>query len=59
LAYLIVTHRLITFAVAVLGTYQEDSNNVYVYAITAHSEFGDYSGADYISRKIEASFMLG
>ncbi|MEI6268589.1 MAG: hypothetical protein WCP01_06885 [Methylococcaceae bacterium] len=35
--------------------YLEGSNKVYVYAITAHSEFGTYSGADYISREIEAS----
>ena len=38
------------------GPYLEGSNKVYVYAITAHSEFGTYSGIDYISRKIEASF---
>ena len=35
--------------------YLEGSNKVYVYSITAHSEFGTYSGADYISREIEAS----
>ncbi len=35
--------------------YLEGSNKVYVYSITTLSEFGDYSGADYISRKIEAS----
>jgi MSHA biogenesis protein MshP len=37
------------------GSYLEGSNKVYVYSISAHSEFGTYSGADYISREIEAS----
>jgi len=35
--------------------YLEGRNKVYVYAITAHSEFGTYNGADYVSREIEAS----
>ncbi|MEI6335359.1 MAG: hypothetical protein WCS87_12425 [Methylococcaceae bacterium] len=39
------------------GSYLEGSNNVYVYSISARSEFGAYSGADYISREIEASLF--
>ncbi|MEY3760701.1 MAG: hypothetical protein RIR39_2192 [Pseudomonadota bacterium] len=35
--------------------YLEGSNKVYVYSISAHSEFGTYSGAYYVSREIEAS----
>ena len=33
----------------------EGNNKIYVYAITALSEFGTYSGADYVSKKIAVS----
>ena len=47
----------VTVSCNLSGAYQEGSNKFYVYSISAHSEFGTYSGVDYVSRKIEASFM--
>jgi MSHA biogenesis protein MshP len=40
-----------------LTTYHESSDNYGIYQINAHSEFGAYGGADYVSRELEASIV--
>ncbi len=37
--------------------YTEGSDAYYIYRITAHSEFGDYNSADYVSRELEKSVL--
>jgi MSHA biogenesis protein MshP len=40
-----------------LTTYQEGSYTYGIYQINAHSEFGAYGGADYVSRELEVSIV--
>jgi MSHA biogenesis protein MshP len=40
-----------------LTTYQEGSDSYGIYQINAHSEFGAYGGADYVSRELEVSIV--
>ena len=39
------------------ASYQEGSANPGIYMINAHSEFGAYGGADYVSRELEVSMV--
>jgi MSHA biogenesis protein MshP len=40
-----------------LTTYLEGSDSYGIYQINAHSEFGTYGGADYVSRELEVSIV--
>ena len=39
------------------ASYQEGSNSPVIYQLNAHSEYGAYGSADYVSRELEASIV--